>query len=74
MTMRKQAEGDLAKFLYGESWDQHILKSQSYSVTNAEIEAISFALNKGLLDRLPLVIQFVEYGVGGIQESRSQCV
>jgi uncharacterized SAM-dependent methyltransferase len=65
MTMRKQAEGVLAKFLYGESWDQHILKSQSYSVTTAEIEAISFALNEGLLDRLPLSIHFVEYGSGG---------
>jgi uncharacterized SAM-dependent methyltransferase len=65
MTMRKQAEGVLTKFLFGESWDQHILESPFYSVTNAEIEAISFALNHRLLNRLPPVIQFVEYGAGG---------
>jgi hypothetical protein len=35
MTMRRQAEGVLTEFLYGESRDQHIIKSQSYSVTNA---------------------------------------
>jgi hypothetical protein len=36
---------------------------RSYSVTNAEIEAISFALIEGLLDQLQLGIQFVEYSV-----------
>lgn len=65
MTMRKQAEGVLTKYLFGASWDQNISKSRFYSVANDEIEAISFALDHGLLDQLPRAIQFLEYGVGG---------
>jgi hypothetical protein len=63
MTMRKQAEGVLTRYLFGKSWDQHMSKPGSYNV--ADNEAIAFALNNGLPNQLPRVIQFLEYGAGG---------
>jgi Histidine-specific methyltransferase, SAM-dependent len=65
MTMRKQAEGVLTRYLFGKSWDQHMSNPRSYNVPIDDNKAIDFALNNGLPNQLPRVIQFLEYGAGG---------
>lgn len=53
--------------LYGSTaWDAMVTdKNSSYKISSDEISALDFAINHGLIEKLPRHVKIIEYGPGG---------
>jgi hypothetical protein len=54
------------KFLYGAgAWDENIRVNKFYGLANGDMEALKYAIEQGIVSRLPEKMQLIEYGAGG---------